>query len=341
MRKQKLINALLYAVEHDGRIGRTKLLKFIFFVDLIYYNQRGTTLCGTTYIRMPKGPAEAAAFQLTSESNAYFDVKAPTANAHTGRRAPGGSFRRNPYESYEYRPKSKADLTIFTPYERVLLWSVLQWMKFKKTDLISDISHYFRLWKEFSDGEDIPLEYFQLNRRERMYLEQSGLHADGFERTFCTGILPLSTEVADALHPLNAERIATVEEVLDSFIAAYPLPALEIFYDAYLAWDDAYRSMLRHNPSHAPALATEGCDALCFVSHVVAKHMIPIVYREEQLREFCDTAERRFNAERDAITRDNPPSSPPDSDGEVLALVDMAMRISRDLACSESPAGRR
>lgn len=341
MRKQKLINALLYAVERDGRIGRTKLLKFIFFVDLIYYNQRGTTLCGTTYIRMPKGPAEAAAFQLTSESNAYFDVKAPTANAHTGRRVPGGSFRRNTYESYEYRPKSKADLTIFTPYERVLLESVLQWMKFKKTDLISDISHYFRLWKEFSDGEDIPLDYFQLNRRERMYLEQSGLHADGFERTFCTGVLPLSTEVSNALHPLNAERIATVEEILDSFIAAYPLPALEIFYDAYLAWDDAYRSMLRHNPSHAPALATEGCDALCFVSHVVTTHMIPGVYREEQLQEFCDTAERRFNAERDAITRDNPPSPPPDSDGEVLTLVDMAMRISRDLACSESPAGRR
>jgi hypothetical protein len=66
-----------------------------------------------------------------------------------------------------------------------------------------------------------------------------------------------------------------------------------------------------------------------------------MVYREEQLQEFCDIAERRFNAKRDAILRDNLPSPPPDSDGEVLALVDMAMRISRDLACSESPAGRR
>jgi len=341
MRKQKLINALLYAVEHDGRIGRTKLLKFIFFVDLIYYNQRGTTLCGTTYIRMPKGPAEAAAFQLTFEPSAYLDVKAPTAKAYPGRRTSGSRSRSRSYESYSYYPKVQADLSLFTLYERVLLWTVLQWMKVKRADRISDITHQFRLWKEFSDGEEIPLERFQLNSSELAYLERCGLHADGFERTFCTGILPLSTEVADALHPLNAERIATVEEVLDSFIAAYPLPALEIFYDAYLAWDDAYRSMLRHNPSHAPALATEGCDALCFVSHVVETQMIPGVYREEQLREFCDTAERRFNAERDAITRDNPPSPPPDSDGEVSALVDMAMRISRDLACSESPAGRR
>lgn len=205
-------------------------------------------------------------------------------------------------------------------------------MKLKRADHISDITHQFRLWKEFSDGEEIPLERFQLSSSELAYLERCGLHADGFERTFCTGILPLSTEVAGALHPLNAERIATVEEVLDSFIAAYPLPVLEVFYDAY-------RSTLRHNTSHAPALAAEGCDALCFVSHVVATHMVPAVCSEEQLQEFCDTAERRFNAERDAITRDSPP--PPDSDGEVLALVDMAMRISRDLACSESPAGRR
>jgi len=340
MRKQKLINALLYAVECDKRIGRTKLLKYIFFADLIYYNQRGTTLCGTTYIRMPKGPAEAAAFQLTFESSAYMDVKAPAAKAYPKRRASGGRSRRG-YKSYAYHPRVQADLSLFTPYEQVLLGTVLQWMKCKKADHISDITHQFRLWKEFSDGEEIPLDRFCLNSGELAYLERCGLHADGFERTFCTGILPLSTEVAGALHPLKAERIAAVEEVLDRFIAAYPLPALEIFYDAYLAWDDAYRSTLCHNPSHAPALAVEGCDALCFVSHVVATHMIPTAYREEQLKEFCDTMEQRFNTERDAITRDNPPSHPPDSDCEVSALVDMAMRISRDLACSESPAGRR
>jgi hypothetical protein len=341
VQKKKLINALLYAVERGGRIGRTKLLKFIFFVDLIYYNQRGATLCGTTYIRMPKGPAEAAAFQLTFEPSAYLDVKAPTAKAYPGRRTSGSRSRGRSYESYTYYPRVQADLSLFTPYERVLLWTVLQWMKLKSADHISDITHQFRLWKEFSDGEEIPLERFRLNSSELAYLERCGLHADGFERTFCTGILPLSTEVCDALHPLKAERIAAIEEVLNSFIATYPLPALEIFYDAYLAWDDAYRSTLHHNPSHATALATEGCDALCFVSHVVAMHMIPAVYREEQLQEFCDAAERRFNTERDAIIRDKSPSLPPDTDAEVSSLVDMAMRISRDLACGESPAGRR
>lgn len=116
MRKQKLINALLYAVEHNGRIGRTKLLKFIFFVDLIYYNQRGTTLCGTTYIHMPKGPAEAAAFQLTFEPSAYLDVKAPAAKkVYPGRRTSGSRSRSRSYESYAYYPKVQADLSLFTP----------------------------------------------------------------------------------------------------------------------------------------------------------------------------------------------------------------------------------
>jgi len=334
MQKQKLINALLYAVEHDNRIGRTKLLKFIFFVDLIYFNQRGMTLCGATYIRMPKGPAEATAFQLTSESNAYLDVTAPATGARMGRRAPVGFPRRKPYAPYRYQPRVKADLTVFTPYERVLLRSVLQWMRSQRTDRISDITHQFRLWKEFSDGEEIPLERFRLSPGELAHLGCSGLHADGFERTVCTGVLPLSSEVADALHPLKAERIAAVEETLDGFIAAYPLPALDIFYDAYLACDDAYRSTLRHNPVDAPALAIEGCDALCFVSNIVATGMIPDAYGTGQLQEFCNTMERRFNARREAIIRDIPPLQEPD--GDVRTLVDMAMRISRDLACSGS-----
>jgi hypothetical protein len=329
VRKEKLVNALLYAVEHGGHIGRTKLLKFIFLVDLIHYNQRGTTLCGTAYIRMPKGPAEATAFEITSESNAYLDVNPP--------REPR---RRAAYESYEYKPRRKADLTSFTHYELALLRSVLRWISSRGTDQISELTHYFRLWTEFSDGDDIPLEYFQLNRHEISYLEQSGLHVDGFERNFCKRVIPISNEVADALHPPNAERIATVEGVLDTLIAAYPLPDLEVFYDAYLAWDDTYRSTLRNNPQHVLAVATEGCDALCFVAYVVATHMIPAVYRDEDLKEFCDNAERRFNTERSAILRDNPPSIPPDSDEDVQALVDMAMHISRDLACSGSPVGR-
>ncbi|WP_301663109.1 type II toxin-antitoxin system antitoxin SocA domain-containing protein [Methanoculleus frigidifontis] len=402
MRKQTLINALLYAVERDNRIGRTKLLKFIFLVDLIYYNQRGTTLCGTTYIRMPQGPAEAAAFQLTSVSSAYFDVMTPTKRAHPGRRTAGSRSRGKASESYGYHPRMQADLSLFTPYERLLLSTVLQWVRARRADRISDITHQFRLWKEFSDGEEIPLEHFRLRSDEIAYLERSGLHADGFERTFCTSILPLSTKVAGAVHaldteriatgyilddteasrsvyspvctfcihltsgpdrtceafpggipeeiwegrntvrsPLNAEWIAAVEEVLDGLIAAYPLPALEVFYDAYLAWDDAYRLALRRNPSRAPTLATEGCNALCFVSHVVATGMIPIVYTEEQLQEFCDTMEQRFNVERENLGRDHQPSLPPDSDGDVSALVDMAMRISRDLACGASPAGKR
>lgn len=341
MRKQKLINALLYAVENNHLIGRTKLLKFIFFTDLIYYNQRGTTLCGTTYIRMPRGPAEAAAFQLTSESNAYFEVKAPILKVHKGKRMSGGRSRRKIYESYEYHPRTKADLSVFTPYEQVLLWSVLQWMKFEKTDRISDISHHFRLWKEFSDGEEIPLEHFQLGKREMAYLQKCGLHADGFERMFCTSILPVSREIADAVHPLNTERVAAVEGVLDDFIAKYLLPAFENFYDAYLAWDDAYRSILHSDPVQAPTLAAEGCDALCFVSHIIATKMVPVIFEEERLQKFCDKMEQRFNTVRENIARDHQPPHPPDSDDEISTLVDMTMHISRGFACGESPAGRR
>ena len=44
MERVKRLNALLYAMEEYPDIGRTKLMKFVFFTDLIHYNNYGNTL---------------------------------------------------------------------------------------------------------------------------------------------------------------------------------------------------------------------------------------------------------------------------------------------------------
>ena len=74
MKKNKQINAVLYAIEEYPDIGRIKLLKFIFFVDFIICNRRGDTLPEDEYIRMPFGPVPPIAFVLTSCSNEYIQV---------------------------------------------------------------------------------------------------------------------------------------------------------------------------------------------------------------------------------------------------------------------------
>ncbi|MDD3621148.1 MAG: DUF4065 domain-containing protein [Methanofollis sp.] len=80
MKKLKKIHAMLYAMEQDLAIGRTKLMKFIFFVDLIHYNQRGVTLFDSAYIRMQNGPVDLVAYALTGETNDFFSVRMSRGN---------------------------------------------------------------------------------------------------------------------------------------------------------------------------------------------------------------------------------------------------------------------
>ena len=69
MKKNKQINAILFAIEEYPDIGRTKLMKFVFFVGLSIYNRTGATLLEDEYIRMPFGPVPPIAYALTSCSN--------------------------------------------------------------------------------------------------------------------------------------------------------------------------------------------------------------------------------------------------------------------------------
>ena len=48
--KERTVNAMLYAIGKYPNIGRTKLMKFFFFSDLINYNQNGDILLEKEYM---------------------------------------------------------------------------------------------------------------------------------------------------------------------------------------------------------------------------------------------------------------------------------------------------
>ncbi|MDD3621149.1 MAG: hypothetical protein PHQ81_01945 [Methanofollis sp.] len=93
-----------------------------------------------------------------------------------------------------------------------------------------------------------------------------------------------------------------MEEVLDDLLVRYPLPSLAVFYDAYLAWDDAFRSALRVNLTVVSSLTAECCDALCFVSYAVHTGMV----EEDELRAYCKEGEEKFDAVGEALLREHP-----------------------------------
>lgn len=55
---EKYTNALLYFIAECGneKLGITKLNKLFYYLDFISYRDRGKTVTGETYKRLPKGP---------------------------------------------------------------------------------------------------------------------------------------------------------------------------------------------------------------------------------------------------------------------------------------------
>ncbi|WP_298669287.1 type II toxin-antitoxin system antitoxin SocA domain-containing protein [uncultured Methanofollis sp.] len=327
MKKLKKIHAMLYAMEHDPAIGRTKLMKFIFFVDLIHYNQRGSLLFDSAYIRMPNGPVDPVAYSLTGETNDFFTVKKSRGNKNNP--ATG------PYDHYLFQVRVPVNTDMFSHYELALFHMVLTALKAKKATLVSSLTHQLRLWKEFRDGEEIPLDYFALTDDEIRLIESFGFFIDGFQREFCSRITTLSRDLADALHPLARERVVRVERILDDLIVHYPLPSLDIFYDAYLAWDDTFRSALRLNPAVVSSLTAECCDALCFTSYAVQSGAVG----EDDLAAYCGEVEERFDTIRESLFREHP-ANPCEVEMMEGDLLDRTMHLSRSLAL-ETPSGRR
>jgi uncharacterized phage-associated protein len=152
MKTEKQINSLLYAIEKYPEIGRVKLMKFVFFVDLVMHNRRNETLLEDEYIRMQYGPVPAIAFTLTSQTNEYFTVSKVLIS--------------NQRFQYVFKPLKSADMDLFTQEETTVFDKVLEILKKNTAVVISTVTHQFDLWKNIENGYRIPLDLFKLKVHE-------------------------------------------------------------------------------------------------------------------------------------------------------------------------------
>ena len=155
MKMKKQVNALLYAIEEYPDIGRTKLMKFIFFVDLVIYNRRGTTLLEDEYVRMQHGPVPPYAFTLTSCSNEFFNVQQVRVN-----------YKGTWFGEYRFTPLQKSDRELFNDEEKSIFNSVIRILKTNTAVAVSTITHQYDLWKNVGQGYTIPLDLFKLKEKE-------------------------------------------------------------------------------------------------------------------------------------------------------------------------------
>lgn len=152
MKRDKQINALLYAIQKYPEIGRTKLMKFVFLVDFGWYNEYGETLLEDEYIRMPRGPVPTVGYVLTDNDNEYFETKVRNLDPE--------------YKQYQFIPKKGPDLSLFDKEVIGKFNLVIGILRESRTNDISDFTHLFRLWRTVKNGHKIPVELFKLDEYE-------------------------------------------------------------------------------------------------------------------------------------------------------------------------------
>lgn len=168
---KKQSQAIIFAIENYKDINRTKLMKFIFFVDLYNYNKTGNTLLENCYLRLPNGPVPQYGFNETYPGNhknnvetEYFIMKKVYTDEENSK-----------YYHYEFnlKPNVHAELEkYFDEGEVDLLTLTLQTVMSHRTSYLSSLTHSYDLWKKYQDGDYIALEDFHLSPDEFAELER-------------------------------------------------------------------------------------------------------------------------------------------------------------------------
>lgn len=157
MKTEKQLNALIYAIEKYPLIGRTKLMKFVFFVDLFRYNQTGETLLEDYYIRLPNGPVPDIGYSYTDNKNAYLDVACRVIDPER-------------YQ-YQYTPRKKADISLFKEEDLKLFDVIIDTLKDHNSVAVSELTHKLRLWKKAVNSDIITKDKLTLDDYEFDELE--------------------------------------------------------------------------------------------------------------------------------------------------------------------------
>ena len=142
--RSKQENAVLYFLNriNNASLGKTKLMKLLYYTDFEFYETDGRSLTGDKYIAYPRGPVPEKAEKLIAEMEKDGKLHSEKVNF-------GG------YEQIKYYPKLEADISVFTEQERRHLENIANRFEFWTATQMSNLSHDEYPWKNTRLGDVI------------------------------------------------------------------------------------------------------------------------------------------------------------------------------------------
>jgi hypothetical protein len=142
----KLAELILYVageIRDDPTGGATKINKILYFAEFAHVRSKGEPITGVVYQKLPRGPAprrlRPIRDQLIRDGAAKLQV-----DEYFGR------------ELHRIVPLRQPDMSGFSDSERRSVDEVIEALRGKTADEVSELSHKDMAWQLVEDGEDIP-----------------------------------------------------------------------------------------------------------------------------------------------------------------------------------------
>lgn len=146
LNREKLRQAILFFLYHanNHHLGRTKLMKLLYFLDFDHIRLYGQPVTGAEYTKWQYGPVAIDALHRLEKMDGAGDIRT---TQYQGRRGTG----------YRYAPVAELDLSVFTDTELELLQSLAEKWRDLPMDDVVDASHAEYPWNSVEMNQRIPL----------------------------------------------------------------------------------------------------------------------------------------------------------------------------------------
>lgn len=145
LRPEKLEQAILFFLQHanNEHLGKTKLMKLLYFADFDHFEQYGESITGARYRKLAQGPVPD-------------DAAEAIARLEQSTRVRRDDVAMGSYVQHRYTPTGPVRLDAFTEQERATLHAVVGRWKAHSTQQISAATHGEAPWVAVKLHEVIP-----------------------------------------------------------------------------------------------------------------------------------------------------------------------------------------